>query len=103
MSAWIAVLASSAIAYLCKLAGYVIPERWLAHPRISRVTAMLPAALLAALVILQTFATGTSLAFDARAAGLAVAALALAARAPFIAVVVLAAGTAALLRALGCS
>jgi uncharacterized membrane protein len=103
MSAWIAVLASSGIAYLCKLAGYVIPARWLAHPRIIRVTAMLPAALLAALVILQTFATGTSLAFDARAAGLAVAALALAARAPFIAVVVLAAGSAALLRALGWS
>jgi hypothetical protein len=103
VSTWIAVLVASAIAYACKLAGYTVPPRWLAHPRIIRVTAMLPAALLAALVVLQTFSAGTRLVLDARAAGLAVAILALLARAPFIVVVVLAAGTAALLRAAGWS
>jgi hypothetical protein len=103
MTVWIAVLAASAVAYACKLAGYTIPPRWLAHPRMIRVTAMLPAALLAALVVLQTFSSGTRLVLDARAAGLVVAVLALLARAPFIVVVVLAAATAAVLRAAGWS
>jgi hypothetical protein len=103
MTVWIAVLGASAIAYAFKLAGYTVPARWLEHQRILRVTAMLPAALLAALVVLQTFSSGTRLAFDARAAGLAVAIVALLARAPFILVVILAAATAGLLRAAGWS
>jgi hypothetical protein len=56
---------------------------------------LLPVALLAALVATQTFGEGV----DARAAGLAAAVLALLARAPFLVVVGVAAGTAALLRA----
>lgn len=101
MSTWVAVVAASAIAYAFKLAGYTVPPRWLDHPRIIRVTAMLPAALLASLVVLQTFSAGTRLVLDARAAGLVVAIVALLARAPFIVVVVLAALTAGVLRALG--
>lgn len=101
MSGWIAVLAASLLAFVFKLAGYVVPSWWLEHPRVVRVTAVLPAALLASLVVLQTFSTGTHLVFDARAAGLAVAIVALAARAPFIVVVVLAAVTAGALRAAG--
>jgi hypothetical protein len=62
---------------------------------------MLPAALLAALVVLETFSTGSRLVLDARAAALMVAIVALALRAPFIVVVVLAAFTAAVLRLLG--
>ncbi len=62
---------------------------------------MLPAALLASLVVLQTFSTGPHLVLDARAAGLVVAIMALVLRLPFIVVVVLAAATAAALRAFG--
>ncbi|HET9103830.1 MAG TPA: AzlD domain-containing protein [Solirubrobacteraceae bacterium] len=67
-----------------------------------RVIPRLPPALLAALVLTDTF-TGVhrSLVLDARAGGLATAALALALRLPLIAVVVLAAATTGLLRALG--
>ncbi len=101
MRAWGAVLAASAIAYAFKLAGYTVPPAWLQQPRIARVTEMLPAALLAALVVLQTFSTGTHLVLDARAAGLVVAVVALLLRAPFIVVVVLAAVTAGLLRVWG--
>jgi uncharacterized membrane protein len=101
MSTWTAVVVASAIAFAFKLGGYVVPASWLEHPRVLRATAMLPAALLAALVVLQTFSTGTRLVLDARAAGLVVAVLALVARAPFIVVVVLAAATAAVLRAMG--
>ncbi|MGN6743334.1 MAG: AzlD domain-containing protein [Amnibacterium sp.] len=101
MTAWIAVLASSAIAYGFKLSGYTVPPRWLEQPRILRVTEMLPAALLASLVVLEAFGSGQRLVLDARAAGLVVAAGALLLRAPFIVVVALAAVTAALMRMLG--
>jgi hypothetical protein len=59
---------------------------------------LLPVALLAALVVVQAFATGRHLELDARAAGLAVAAVAVLLRAPFLLVVVAAAVTAALVR-----
>jgi uncharacterized membrane protein len=101
VTAWVAVLASSAIAYGFKLAGYTVPPAWLEQPRILRVTEMLPAALLASLVVLQAFSSGRELVLDARAAGLVVATGALLLRAPFIVVVALAAVTAALLRMLG--
>ncbi len=101
MSAWIAVLAASVIAYAFKVAGYTVPPRFLEAPRVLGVTEMLPAALLASLVVLQTFSTGSHLALDARAAGLGVAVVALLLRAPFIVVVIAAAVAAALLRAVG--
>ncbi|WP_425491568.1 AzlD domain-containing protein [Kineococcus aurantiacus] len=98
---WIAVLAAGVVSFLLKFAGYVVPAGPLEEPRVRRVTAVLPAALLASLVVLQTFSTGRDLVLDARAAGLVVAVVALVCRAPFIVVVVLAAATAAGLRALG--
>jgi uncharacterized membrane protein len=102
MTAWVTVLVACALAYLTKLAGYLVPAHWLSGPRISRVTALLPVALLTGLVVVQAFATPERhLALDARAAGLAVAVVALLLRAPFIVVVILAAATAALLRHVG--
>lgn len=103
MITWIAILSASAIAFAFKFVGYSVPPKWLEHPRVFRVTEMLPAALLASLVILQTFASGTHLTLDARAAGLVVAIIALILRAPFIVVVILAAVTAAVLRLYGWS
>jgi uncharacterized membrane protein len=99
---WTAVLAASALAFALKYLGYVVPARWLAGPRVSRVTSALPIALLAALVAVQTLTgEGGALVLDARLAAVAVALVALALRAPFLLVVVLAAGVAALLRAVG--
>jgi uncharacterized membrane protein len=51
--------------------------------------------------VVNTFATGQSLAADARLGALVAAAIALALRAPFLVVVLAGAGTAALLRILG--
>jgi Branched-chain amino acid transport protein (AzlD) len=98
---WIAVLVASLISYGLKLSGYIVPARLLQHPVAARIAPLLPAALLAALVVVQTFSSGARLTVDARVAGLAVAALALVLRAPFLVVVVAAAGTAALVRAAG--
>jgi uncharacterized membrane protein len=98
---WPAVIIGSVGCYLLKLAGYVVPERVLDNPSLRRLTALLPIALLAALVGVQTFSIGTTVQIDARLAGLAAAIIALVLRAPFLVVVVVAAITAALLRATG--
>jgi hypothetical protein len=101
VTTWIAVVGASLAAYALKLAGHLVPARWLEHPTAVRVTTLLPVALLAALVVVQTVATGDRLALDARVAGLGAAVVALLLRAPFIVVVVVAAVVAAVTRALG--
>lgn len=98
---WPAVIVGSLGAYLLKLSGYVIPERVLDNPRLRRLTALLPIALLAALVGVQTFSTGDAVQVDARVAGLAAAIVALTLRAPFLVVILVAAATAAVLRGAG--
>jgi uncharacterized membrane protein len=98
---WTAVIAGSLACYLLKLAGYTLPERFLTAPRVIAVTSLIPVAFLAALVGVQTFAAGAAVAVDARLAGLAAAVIALLLRAPFLVVVLAAAGVAAGGRALG--
>jgi uncharacterized membrane protein len=95
---WAALLVLAGGAYACKLGGLLAGERLGAIPAVERVLALLPPALLAALVVVQTFDGGRSLVLDARAAGVAVGAIAVWRRAPFIVVVTLAAATTALLR-----
>jgi branched chain amino acid efflux pump len=98
MTLWIGVLAAAAGCYLLKLLGLSIPHGVLERPTVRRIAALLPVALLAALVGVQTFGEGQSVVIDARLAGLAVAVAALLLRAPFLVVVFAAAGTTALLR-----
>jgi branched-subunit amino acid transport protein len=64
------------------------------------VISLLAPALLAALVVSQTFADGKSLVLDARAAGVAAAAVAIALRAPLVVTIVVAAVATGTLRAL---
>jgi branched-subunit amino acid transport protein len=95
---WAAIIGAGLGCYLLKLAGMSLPARVLAHPLVERIADLIPVALLAALVAVQVFASGTHLTLDARAAGLAVAVVALLLRAPFLVVVFAAALTAALVR-----
>jgi branched-subunit amino acid transport protein len=95
---WTALLVASAGCYLLKLIGLSVPETVLEHPVVARSADLLPVAMLAALIGVQTFAEGAALVVDARAAGLLVAVVALVLRAPFLVVVTLAALTAALIR-----
>jgi branched-subunit amino acid transport protein len=97
---WAAVLGGSVACYLLKLAGLSLPQRWLEGEQAQRVAALLPVALLAALIATQTFSSGRSLTLDARAVGLGVAAVAVVLRAPFLVVVAAAAITTALMRLL---
>ena len=102
--AWIAVLATAAGCYALKLAGLTVPQRVLASPRVRRFAELVPVALLAALSAVQTVTAGHAFALDpARLAGLSAAVVALLLRAPFLVVIVVAAGTAAVLRVVGIS
>jgi len=97
-AAWIAVLAVGAATVALKAAGPVLAGGRELPERSSRVVELLAPALLAALVATQAFATDESLVLDERAAGLAAGAVAVLLKAPLLAVVAVAALTAALLR-----
>lgn len=101
MNVWIAIGLTVAGCYLAKLAGLLVPAGVLERPVVQRLSALLPVALLAALTAQQTFGDGQQLVLDARAAGLAAAALALVLRAPFLVVVGAAVVVTAGVRALG--
>jgi len=98
---WPLVLIASAGCFALKLAGHSVPQTVLGRPRVRRVAALLPVALLAALVAVQTLSSGQALVIDARLAGVAVAAVALVLRAPFLVVVMVAGVVAAGLRYAG--
>jgi branched-subunit amino acid transport protein len=93
---WLTVVGSAVGCYLLKLAGLSVPASWVEQPWVRRVVDFVPAALLAALVAVHALASGQDLVVDGRLVGLAVAAVALAFRAPFIVVLVLAGATGAL-------
>jgi hypothetical protein len=95
---WVAVVLAALGCYALKLSGLSVPQRVLANRRVERVALLLPVALLAALTATQALSSGRHLVVDARAAGIGAAALALLLRAPFLAVVAVAAATTALLR-----
>ena len=97
---WLAVLGTGLGCYLLKLAGLSVPPSVLERPLVARVADLIPVALLSALVAVQVLAGDRMLVVDARLVGLAVAAVLLVLRAPFLVVVFGAALAAALLRLL---
>ena len=101
MTLWNAVLVAAIVCVALKAVGYLIPPKVLEAPRPARIADLLTVALLAALVAVQTLGVGQGVVVDARVPALVVAAGLLLARAPFLVVVVGAAGTAALLRLWG--
>ena len=96
---WAAVLTLAAGALFFKVAGTFGLGGLMERRSMRAIGALLPPALLAALVGVQTFTTGTDLVVDARAAGVAAGGLAVWRGAPFWLVVVIAAAVTAALRA----
>jgi branched-subunit amino acid transport protein len=97
-AAWVAVLVVGAATVAIKAAGPVLAGERELPLQGSRVVGLLAPALLAALVANQAFATDESLVIDERAAGLLAGGVAVLLKAPLLAVVAVAAATAALLR-----
>ena len=100
-SAWLTVLVVAGATIAIKAAGPVILGGRQLPPAVLSVVALLPAALLSALVAVLTFQASGELAVDARAIGVAVAAVAIWLRTPILLVVLLAAAATALARASG--
>ena len=98
MTLWAWVRLASALAYLTKLAGYLVPARWLQDEHATRMAGTLTIGLLASLTAVNAFSAGTEIVLDARVGSLIAAAVALALRAPFLVVVIVGAGVAALMR-----
>lgn len=90
--AW--VLVGAATAFAIKLAGYLLPQSLLDRPSVIELALAMTVGLLASLTVMNTVATGQSLAFDSRLLALLAGAIALKLKAPYL-VVVLAGGLAA--------
>ena len=97
---WTLVLLLAAGAYGFKVLGLVVLGGRHVPPRLDRCLALVPAALLTALIVKDTFSIGTDLVVDARAAGVGVAALAAWRRAPLAVVIALGAIVTAIVRQL---
>ena len=97
---WTLVLLLAAAAYSFKVIGLIVIGRRQLPRRLERCLALIPAALIAALIVNDTFADGKDLVLDARAAGVAAAAVAAWRRAPLIVVIVLGAAVTAAMRRL---
>ena len=95
---WTALLALSAVSYALKASGPVLAGGRLG-PQVRETLDLVAVPLLAALILVQTVGDGQRLVLDARVPALAVAAMLVWRRAPFLVVVLAAAATAALLRA----
>lgn len=95
---WLTVFVASACSYLLKLLGMLVPERILERDVVKRIAALMPVALLAALIVVQAFSSGQRFVFDARAAGMAAALVAVLCRLPFLVVVIGACATTAVVR-----
>ena len=93
---WVSLIGGSIVVFGLRYAGHLVPEKYLAHPRVLRINNLIPVALMSALIAVETFTKQGAIHIDQRAIGLAVGVIALLLRAPFAVVVVSAAAASAL-------
>lgn len=98
---WWPILVLAAGAYACKAAGVLAGSRLPVAGRGAVLAQLLPPALLAALIVVQTVGDGASVVIDARLAGVVAGGVAAWRGAPFLVVIALAALVTATVRALG--
>lgn len=97
---WAGLLVLGVGSWALKFAGVWLGDRALKGPLRAPVV-LLPAALFGALIAVQTLTTGASFDIDARVIGVALAAVAVWRRAPFVIVILVAMAATAGARALG--
>lgn len=97
--AWTVILALTAVNFAIKATGPLIAGDRELPRALQRFIDASVAALVAALIVTGTFAAGRELVLDERAGGMVAAVVAIVARLPMLLVLVAAAGTTALLRA----
>lgn len=85
-----------------RFVGMFVGGRVLARvPALGRLATLIPAAVVMAVVVQLSVTSGRTIVVDARAAGIAVAAVAVWRRAPFVVVVLVAAAATGIVRAVG--
>ncbi len=97
---WTFVFVLGGTAYFFKVLGLVIIGDRTLPPVLSRCLALIPAALIAAIVVKDTFSIGQDLVLDARAAGVGAAAVAAWRKVPLIGVILVGTVVTALVRAI---
>ena len=97
---WLAVVLVGAVTVALKAAGPVLLGDRELPARVRALVGLLAPALLAALVVTNTLASGRHVVVDARLAGVAAAAVSLRLRAPILVAVAVAAAVTAAIRAL---
>ncbi len=97
---WGLVLGLAAGAYLFKVLGMVVIGGRTIPPAVDRCLALVPAALIAAIVVKDTFSIGQHMHVDARLAGVTAAVIAAWRKAPVVIVILVAAGVTAALRSI---
>lgn len=97
---WTLVIGMAVTAYAFKVLGLVLVGDRTLPAVVDRCLALIPAALIAAIIILNTFADGQHLELDLRAAGVGAAIVAAWRKLPLIAVIVIGSAVTALLRAM---
>jgi len=97
---WTLIILLAVGAYAFKVTGLIILGGRSLPPVFERCLGLIPAAIITALVMKDTFTVGQDLTLDARALGIAVAVVAAWKRAPLILVIVLCATATALVRQL---
>ena len=95
---WLVIAVVGAVTILFKASGPVLLGKRELPPRVASVVEVLAPAMLAALVVTQTVGGDRELVVDERLAGVATGAVAIWLRAPLLAVMAVAAATAALIR-----
>jgi branched-subunit amino acid transport protein len=95
---WTLIFLLAGGAYFFKVVGLVVIGDRALPAVLERCLALIPAALIAALVFKDTFSVGQHLQIDARAAGVGAAAIAAWRRAPLILVIVIGAAVTAAVR-----
>jgi len=97
---WTLIILLAVGAYAFKVTGLIILGGRSLPPVFERCLGLIPAAIITALVMKDTFTVGQDLTLDARALGIAVAVIAAWKRAPLIVVIVLGAAATAIVRQL---
>jgi branched-subunit amino acid transport protein len=97
---WWFIVALAAGCYAFKVIGLILVGDRTMPPVVARCLALIPAAMISALVALNTFSDGQELVIDARVAGVAAAVIATWRKAPLIVVIILGAGVTAAVRAI---
>ena len=96
---WWFIVTLAAGCYGFKVIGLIVVGDRTMPPAVARCLALIPAAMISALIALNTFSDGRDLVIDARAAGVAAAVVAAWRNASMIVVIVVGAAVTALVRA----